>query len=313
MLAACSSPLAPTDASSNDAPDASEAACTYVLNQARTILDADLDCAAAPQRVLCEGIQASNAISPEPFRASYSAEGRLLEYYREPRGLRPETIRLEYEDGKLTNVGERIFTYDERGRLTESRQTRRGTTRTFHYDELDRLIRIEDPSGPHGTSRFRWSPDGRLESITSETSTLTQTFEQDERGRLTRHVLADGDGVIVHDFDLIYENGNLVQMGEVRFVYSEEPLDIPETLGLNPAWFLTGAQNEVYLRTGSPTRPWRVYAGDHPGGFVTAFPEFRSAHRYFGSYEMSGDAVTATLYRGNQHQMTFRPVSECLF
>lgn len=302
ILAACASPQ-----------DAAEPPCAFVLNQARTILDPDLDCQSAPQRVLCDGIRASNSISPEPFNATYNAEGRLAEYNFEPRGLSPERVRLGYTEGRLISFADRAFSYDERGRLTQLQ--RAGATRSFHYDELDRLIRLEDPTGFHGTSRFDWSPDGRLESIVSETTdpltpAVVQTFEQDDDGRITHQTVLYGDETWL-DIDFVYARGDLVQVGETALVYSDEPLDVPETTGLHPAWFLTGAQGEAYIRTGSSDRPWRVYLGDHPGGFVTAYPEFRSAHRSYGRYEMNGETVSATSSRGNAHQMTFEPPSSC--
>lgn len=150
--------------------------CTYKLNEVRTTMDGDLDCAGAPQLVACEA---------GSIQAKYLPDGRLAQFTSEG----PESANVQREDGRLTSFFSRRFVYDVQGRLESV-----SGYRFFFYDELDRLIRIEDPGGFHGTTTFEWLANGHLASLHSDlnspgTAGLRQTFEQDDTGRLIRHSL----------------------------------------------------------------------------------------------------------------------------
>ena len=84
------------------------------------------------------------------------------------------------------------YTYDLNGNQT-GRQTGAGDTTTFAFDTLDRMIRVEDNSGPVGT--YTYDPDGlRIEKLTANG---TARYVYDDLAVLTR---GDADGVTKYTY-----------------------------------------------------------------------------------------------------------------
>lgn len=150
---------------------------------------------------------ASLAYNPDGTVASATAPGNGANKSTYTYNSRKELTKVAPVSG--SSLGARSFTYDVWGR-TATAANGAGTTATYTYDALDRVLSITHSDGKANTA-WTYAPDGQVATRTDANGTTT--YDYDDLGRLVSRMNTAGGGTITYGYDLA---SNLVSTTDTR-------------------------------------------------------------------------------------------------